>query len=67
MNIVETILNISTEHIRNLFGEFDCHAKLIEKTMNHYTVYIGVDSQIHFNSLKQFLLTRIKLSLSLYK
>ena len=33
MNIVETILNISTEHIRNLFGEFDCHAKLIEKTM----------------------------------
>ena len=33
MNIVETILNIPTEHIRNLFGEFDCHAKLIEKTM----------------------------------
>ena len=34
MNIVEIILNISTEHIRNLFGEFDCHAKLIEKTMD---------------------------------
>ena len=33
MNIVETILNIPTEHIRNLFGEFDSHAKLIERTM----------------------------------
>jgi len=33
MNIVETILNIPVEHIRNLFGQFDTHAKLIEKTM----------------------------------
>jgi len=33
MNIVETILNIPVEHIRNLFGEFDSHAKQIEKTM----------------------------------
>ena len=33
MNIVETILNIPVEHIRNLFGQFDAHAKLIEKTM----------------------------------
>lgn len=33
MNIVETILNIQVEHIRNLFGQFDSHAKLIEKTM----------------------------------
>ena len=33
MNIVETILNIPVEHIRNLFGQFDSHAKLIEKTM----------------------------------
>ncbi len=34
MNIVETILNIPVEHIRNLFGEFDAHAKMIEKTMD---------------------------------
>jgi len=33
MNIVETILNIPVEHIRNLFGQFDAHAKLIEKTL----------------------------------
>lgn len=33
MNIVETILNIPVEHIRNLFGQFDAHAKQIEKTM----------------------------------
>ena len=33
MNIVETILNIPVEHIRNLFGQFDVHAKQIEKTM----------------------------------
>ena len=33
MNIVETILNIPVDHIRNLFGQFDNHAKLIEKTM----------------------------------
>lgn len=33
MNIVETILNIPVDHIRNLFGQFDAHAKLIEKTM----------------------------------
>jgi len=33
MNIVETILNIPVEHIRNLFGQFDSHAKLMEKTM----------------------------------
>ena len=33
MNIAETILNIPIEHIRNLFGQFDAHAKQIEKTM----------------------------------
>lgn len=33
MNIVETILNIPVDHIRNLFGQFDSHAKQIEKTM----------------------------------
>ena len=44
MNIVEIILNISTEHIRNLFGEFDCHAKLIEKTME--VTLIARDGQL---------------------
>lgn len=33
MNIVETILNIPAEHIRNMFGQFDSHAKLIEKNL----------------------------------
>lgn len=33
MNIVETILNIPAEHIRNMFGQFDAHAKLIEKNL----------------------------------
>ena len=33
MNIVETILNIPAEHIRNIFGQFDTHAKQIEKTL----------------------------------
>lgn len=30
---METILNIPAEHIRNLFGQFDSHAKQIEKVL----------------------------------
>ena len=44
MNIVETILNIPVEHIRNLFGQFDAHAKLIEKTME--VTLIARDSEL---------------------
>ena len=44
MNIVETILNIPVEHIRNLFGQFDSHAKLIEKTME--VTLIARDSEL---------------------
>jgi hypothetical protein len=44
MNIVETILNIQVEHIRNLFGQFDSHAKLIEKTME--VTLIARDSEL---------------------
>ena len=44
MNIVETILNIPTEHIRNLFGEFDAHAKTIEKTLE--VTLIARDSEL---------------------
>ena len=44
MNIVETILNIPVEHIRNLFGQFDSYAKLIEKTME--VTLIARDSEL---------------------
>ena len=44
MNIVETILNIPAEHIRNLFGEFDSHAKTIEKNME--VTLIARDSEL---------------------
>ncbi len=33
MSITETILNIPTEHIQNMFGQFDAYAKLIERTL----------------------------------
>ena len=44
MNIVETILNIPVEHIRNLFGQFDAHAKQIERTME--VTLIARDSEL---------------------
>lgn len=44
MNIVETILNIPIEHTRNLFGQFDAHAKLIERTME--VTLIARDSEL---------------------
>ena len=44
MNIVETILNIPVEHIRNLFGQFDSYVKLIEKTME--VTLIARDSEL---------------------
>lgn len=34
MAIVDSIINIPSEHIRNIFGQFDSYAKLIEKTLN---------------------------------
>lgn len=34
MSIVETIINIPVEHERNLFGQCDAYAKIIEKTLN---------------------------------
>ena len=30
------------------------YKELVELSLKHYVIYIGVDSQIHFNSLKQF-------------
>lgn len=44
MNIVETILNIPAEHIRNLFGQFDMHAKQIEKVLE--VTLIARDSEL---------------------
>lgn len=34
MSIREKIINIPEEHVRNVFGQFDVHAKEIEKTLN---------------------------------
>ena len=31
---METIINIPTEHIQNIFGQFDAYAKIIERTLN---------------------------------
>ena len=44
MNMVETILNIPVEHSKNLFGQFDAHAKLIEKTLE--VTLIARDSEL---------------------
>ncbi|MBR6274085.1 MAG: PhoH family protein [Lachnospiraceae bacterium] len=32
--LIETINGISAEHIKNIFGEYDAHAKLIERTLH---------------------------------
>ena len=32
--MIETINGISGEHIKNIFGEYDAHAKLIERTLH---------------------------------
>ena len=32
--MIETINGISAEHIKNIFGEYDAHAKLIERTLH---------------------------------
>lgn len=34
MSLVETIIDIPTEHERNLFGKFDEYIKIIERTLN---------------------------------
>ena len=34
MNSCERSINIPAEHIANVFGQFDCHVKRIEKNMN---------------------------------
>lgn len=34
MSLVETKIEIPAEHATNLFGQLDCHIKLIEKTLN---------------------------------
>ena len=34
MGITETVVQIPLEHERNIFGQFDAYAKLIERTLN---------------------------------
>lgn len=44
MSIIETIVDIPTEHAKNIFGQFDCYIKKIEKTL-HVTI-IARNSEI---------------------
>ena len=44
MNITETILNIPVDHIRNMFGQFDAYAKIIERTLE--VTLIARDSEL---------------------
>jgi phosphate starvation-inducible PhoH-like protein len=34
MSIVETIIDIPAEHVKNIFGQYDAYIKIIEKTLN---------------------------------
>ena len=34
MNTIEKDIKIPADHAGNIFGEFDCHLKKIEKTLN---------------------------------
>ena len=44
MSITETILNIPVDHIRNMFGQFDAYAKIIERTLE--VTLIARDSEL---------------------
>lgn len=44
MAICENVINVSAEHIQNVFGACDCYVKLIEKNMN--VSVISRDSEI---------------------
>ena len=34
MSLMETIIDVPAEHEKNIFGQFDAHVKIIEKTLN---------------------------------
>ncbi len=34
MSLMETIIDVPAEHEKNIFGQFDVHVKIIEKTLN---------------------------------
>ncbi|BCJ95393.1 phosphate starvation protein PhoH [Anaerocolumna cellulosilytica] len=34
MSLMETIIDVPAEHEKNVFGQFDAHVKMIEKTLN---------------------------------
>lgn len=58
MSLNEAILTIPAEHISNIFGQFDCHAKKIERTLG-VTIVLRDDqlkiigSQINANGAKE--------------
>ena len=43
MSLTEISLNIPTEHVANVFGQFDAYIKKIERTLN-VTVVVRGDS-----------------------
>ena len=44
MSVIDSIMDIPSEHQRNVFGQFDCHIKKIERTL-HVTM-ISRDSEV---------------------
>lgn len=44
MSLMETIIDVPAEHEKNVFGQFDAHVKIIEKTLN--VTIIVRDSEI---------------------
>ena len=44
MSLTEVSLNIPTDHMANVFGQFDVYIKKIERTLN-VTVVVGVVEQ----------------------
>ena len=44
MSIVELLMEIPADHIRNIFGQYDAYIKIIEKTLN--VTVIARDDQV---------------------
>mgnify|MGYP001433981967 CR=1 FL=1 len=46
MSLTEVSLNIPTDHMANVFGQFDVYIKKIERTLNVTVVVRGEDMKI---------------------
>ena len=67
MSSIDSIINIPSEHLRNVFGEYDCNIKKIEKTL-HVAITVRDDglnivgSDIAVKRAKNIFLQLIELS-----